>query len=213
MPLIGWNFSTFSLKLIYGIKRHLRGRKIATSSTMFVFIGPIGKECAPPLIGLNILDFLSETAERNSTKLDRKQDRNVIYQVYFLGLTEKPRLPPSPLVGLDIFDFSETTEQNSAKLDKKQEFNVFSKVCSGRSENKMTFSGVRGEVSDLLRHYWLHIVNKWTEFNNTWQETSSRRPLSSVCISVRSANQDGRPVCVWLRHFQLLLWHRWTSSI
>ena len=36
---------------------------------------------ALPLIGLDIFDFSSETAERNSTKLDRKQDLNALYQV------------------------------------------------------------------------------------------------------------------------------------
>ena len=34
-----------------------------------------------PLIGWDIFDFSSETAERNATKLDRKQDLNVLYQV------------------------------------------------------------------------------------------------------------------------------------
>ena len=33
------------------------------------------------LIGWDIFDFSSETAERNSTKLDRKQDQNVLYKV------------------------------------------------------------------------------------------------------------------------------------
>ena len=32
-------------------------------------------------IGWDIFDFFSDTAERNSTKLDRKQDLNVLYQV------------------------------------------------------------------------------------------------------------------------------------
>ena len=32
-----------------------------------------------PPIGWDIFDFSSETAERNSTKLDRKQDHNVLY--------------------------------------------------------------------------------------------------------------------------------------
>ena len=34
-----------------------------------------------PLIGWDIFDFSSETVERNSMKLDRKQDLNVLYQV------------------------------------------------------------------------------------------------------------------------------------
>ena len=36
-----------------------------------------------PLIGWDIFDFSSETAERNSMKLDRKQDLNVFWQVFF----------------------------------------------------------------------------------------------------------------------------------
>ena len=50
---------------------------------MFVFFRPIGKIRWPswPLIGWDISDFSYETAERNSTKLDRKQDLNALYQV------------------------------------------------------------------------------------------------------------------------------------
>ena len=64
------------------------------SSTNFVFIWPIGKtRWSPlPLIGWDIFDFSSETAERNSTKPKRKQDLNILYQVYggfFSGRSEK----------------------------------------------------------------------------------------------------------------------------
>ena len=76
-------FLTSPLKPLNGIQRYLTGSKISTSSTKFVFFGPIGKTRWPPwpLIGWDIFDFSSETAERNSTKLDRKQDLNVFYQV------------------------------------------------------------------------------------------------------------------------------------
>ena len=52
-------------------------------STKFVFFVLIGKTRWPPwpLIGQDIFDFFSETAERNSTKLDRKQDLKALYQV------------------------------------------------------------------------------------------------------------------------------------
>ena len=43
-----------------------------------------------PSLTFHIFDFSSETAERNSTKLDRKQDLNVLYQVcVFSGRWEK----------------------------------------------------------------------------------------------------------------------------
>ena len=56
------------------------------SSTKFVFFGLIEKKTWPPwpLIGWDIFNFSSEAAERNSTKLDRKQDLNVLYQVCVL---------------------------------------------------------------------------------------------------------------------------------
>ena len=74
-------FSTSPLKPLNRIQRNLTGSKISTSSTKFVFFGPIGKTRWPPwpLIGWDIFDFSYETAERNSTKLDRKQDLNVLY--------------------------------------------------------------------------------------------------------------------------------------
>ena len=115
-------FSTSSLKLLNGIQRTLTGSKISTSSTKFVFFGLIGKTRWPPwsLIGWDIFDFSSETAERNSTKLDRKQDLNVLYQVCVFESIKKTRWPPLSLIGWYIFDFfSQTAEQNSMKFDRK----------------------------------------------------------------------------------------------
>ena len=78
-------FSTSLIKPLNGIQRNLTGSKILKSSTKFVFFGPIGKIRWPPcpLIGCDIYDFFSETAEQNSTKLDMKQDLNVLYQVCY----------------------------------------------------------------------------------------------------------------------------------
>ena len=74
-------FSTSPLKPLNGIQQNLTGSKISTPSTKFVFFGPIGKTRWPPwpLIGWDIFDFSSEMAERNSMKLDRKQDLNALY--------------------------------------------------------------------------------------------------------------------------------------
>ena len=84
-------FSTSPLKPLNGIQRNLTGSKISTSSTKFVLFGSIGKTRWPPwpLIGRDIFDFSSETTERKSTKLDRKQDLNILYQVCFSSWSEK----------------------------------------------------------------------------------------------------------------------------
>ena len=87
-------FSTSPLKPLNGIQRNLTGSKISTPSTKFVFFGPIGKTRWPPwpLIGWDIFDFSSETAEQNSTKLDRKPDLNTLYQVCVFRTDRKNKM-------------------------------------------------------------------------------------------------------------------------
>ena len=119
------------------------------SSTKFVFFGPIGKTRWPhwPLIGWSIFDFFSETIERNSSKPDRKQDLNILYQFCVFWADRK---------------------------------------------NKMA-----ALASDWLRHFRLLLSNRWTEFNEIWQEARSQCPLPSLCFSGRSEKQDDRPG-LWL---------------
>ena len=118
-------FLTSPLKPLNGIQRNLTGSKISTSSTKYVFFGPIGKTRWPPwsLIDWDIFDFSSETAERNSTKLDRKQNLNVLYQ-----------------------------------------------VCVFQADRKNKMAAL---ASDWLRHFRLLLWNRWTEFDETWQEARS----------------------------------------
>ena len=87
-------FATFPLKPLKGIQQNLTGSKISTSSSKFVFFGPIGKTWWPPwpLTGWDIFDFSSETAERNSTKLDRNQDLKVLYQVNIFRADRKNKM-------------------------------------------------------------------------------------------------------------------------
>ena len=125
-------FSTSPLKPRNGIQRNLTGSMISMSSTKFVFFRPIGKTRLPPWppIGWDIFDFSSETAKWNSTKLDRKEDLNVLYQLCVFGADRKRRWPPWPLIGWDIFDFSsETAERPAMKLDRKKDLNVLYQAC------------------------------------------------------------------------------------
>ena len=137
-------FSTSSLKPLNGIQRNLTGSKISTPSTKFVFFKPIGKRrwLPRPLICWDMFNFSSEMDERNSTKLDRKQDNNVLHQVCVFWADRK---------------------------------------------NKMATL-----ASDWLRHFRL-LWNRWMEFNETWEEARSQRPLPTLCFWGRSEKQDGRP--------------------
>ena len=120
-------FSTSPLKQLNRIQRNLTGSKISMSSTMFVFLGPIGKiSWRPwPLIGWDIFDFSSETAKRNSTKLDRKQALKVLYQVCVFRAFRKNKiaaLPSNSLRHFRLLLWNRWTE--SKKLGSKQDLNV-----------------------------------------------------------------------------------------
>ena len=73
-----------------------------------------------------------------------------------------------------IFDFSETAKLNSTKLDRKQDLNVLYKVCVFWADRKNKMAAL---ASDWLRHFRLLLWNRWTEFNETWQEARSQCPL------------------------------------
>ena len=189
-------FSTSPLKLLNGIQRNLTGSKISTPSTKFVFFGPIGKTRWPPwpLIGWDISDFSSETTERNSLKLDRKQDLNVLYQVCVFRADRKNKMAAPASDWPRHFRLLWTAEPNSTEFDREQDLKVLFQVCVFRADwkNKMA-----APASDWLRHFWLLCRNRWTEFNESWQEARSQRPLPSLCFSGRSEKQDGRPG-LWL---------------
>ena len=83
-----------------------------------------------PSLTFHIFDF-TKTAEQNFSKLDRKQELNVLYQVcIFQGRSEKQE----GNLGLWLAEtFSTSTKplfkQNLLKVDRKQETNVLYQVC------------------------------------------------------------------------------------
>ena len=243
-----WLAETFStsLKPLNRIQRNLTGSKISTSSTKFVFFGPIGKTRWPPwpLIGWDIFDFSSETNERNSTKLDRKQDLNVFYQVCVFRADRKNKMaalasdwlrhfstsPVKPLNGIHWNLTGSKISMSSTKLcfsgrsekqdgrpglwlaetlstsplkppNRIQQNLTGSKIST--SSTKFVFyradqkNKMAALASDWLRHFGLLLWNRWTEFNETWQEARSQCPLPSLPFLGWSEKQDGRPG-LWL---------------
>ena len=204
------------------MQRNLTGSKTLTSSSKFVFFGQIGKTRWPPwplihsarlaetfstsplkpLNGIQQNLTGSKTSSTSSTKF-----------VFLAPIEKKPRLPPWSLICWDIFDFSETAERNPTKLDRKQDLNVLYQVCVFPADRK---NKIAARDSHCLRHFRLLLWNRWTEFNETWQEARHQRPLPSLCFSGQSEKQDGRHGLWftqpdWLRYFRLLLWNRWTE--
>ena len=204
-------FSTSPLKQMNGIQRNLTGSKISTPSTKFVYFGPIRKTRWPPwpLIGWDIFYFSSETAERNSTKLDRKQDLNVLYQICVFRADPKNKMAALASAWMRHFrlllwnrwtEFNETWQEGSSQR-------LLPSLCfSGRSEKQ---DGP--EASDWLIHFRLLLWNRWTEFHETWQEARSQRPLPDLCFLGRSEKKMGALASDWLRHFRLLFWNCWTQ--
>ena len=209
-PLIGWDIFNFSSETAERNSTKLDRSKISTPSTKFVFFGLIGKTRWPPwpLIGWDIFDFSSETAERIQGNLTGSKISTPSTKFVFFGPIGKTRWPPWPLIGRDIFNFSsETTKPNSTKLDRKQDFNALYQVCVFRADRKNKMAAL---ASDWLRHFRLLLWNRWTEFNETWQEASSQCLLPSLCFSGQSGkNKMAALASDWLRHFRLLLWNCW----
>ena len=87
LPISGnsWTFFDLSSETINKIQQNLTGSKISMSFTMFVLFGLIRKSRWPPwpLIGRDMFNFSSETAEQNSMKLDveARSQFYVLYQV------------------------------------------------------------------------------------------------------------------------------------
>ena len=134
-------FSTSPMKPLNGIQRNLIGSRISTSSTKFVFFGPIRKTRWPPwpLIGWDIFDFSSETAERNWTKLNRKQDLNVLYQVCVLRANQKNKmaaLASDWLRHFRLFFRNCWTEFNETWQEARSQSPLPSLCFSGRSEKQ-----------------------------------------------------------------------------
>ena len=187
-PLIGWDIFDFSFETVKGIRWNLIGSKISMPSTKFVFFRWIGKTKWPPWpICWDILNFSSETAERNSTKLDRKQDLNILYQACVFRADQKNKIAALSSDWLRHFwlllwnhwtEFNETWQKASSQRPLPSLcFSGWSKKQYGRpglwlDETYFVFSSetaernlwiylgeVRGGGAPIHVYVWEHIVS------------------------------------------------------
>ena len=102
--------------------------------------------------------------------LQDARSQRPLWSLCFSGRIGKTRWPPWHLIGWDIYDFSETAEWNLTKLDRKQLLNVRLLSLCLRVDRKNKMAAL---VSNWLRNFPLLLWNRWTEFNETWQEGRS----------------------------------------
>ena len=190
--------STSPLKPLNGIKGNSTGSKISTPSTKFVFFGRIGKTRWPPwpLIGWDIFDFSSETAEGYSTKIwQEARSQRPIQSLCFSGWSENQDGRPGLWLA-ETFSTSSLKLLNGIQQNfvQKQDLNALYQVCVFQGDRKNKMAAL---ASDWLRHFRPLLYNRCTEFNETCQEARYQCLLPSLCISGRSEKQDGRPG-LWL---------------
>ena len=202
-PSLTFTFLTSPLKPLNRVQRNLTGSKISASSTKFVFFGPIRKTRWPPraLIGWDTFDFFSKTAEGNSTKLDRKQDLNVLYQVCVFRADRKTKMAALASDWLRHFLlllWNRWTKLEETWQEARSQCALPSLCFSGRSENQDGRPGLR-----FVETFLTSPPKSLNRLEETWQEARSQCALPSLCFSGWSENQDGRPG-LWLVETQRL---------
>ena len=151
-------FSTSPLKLLNRIQRNLKGSKISTSSTNFMFFRADRKKkrWTPDLW---LAGAFSRLKPLNGiwSKLSGSKISTFVTD-------RKTKMTAQHLIGWDIFDFSsEIAARNSTKIHWKQDLNVFYQVffLADRKSSRPSLWWVR-----QLR---LLLWNSLTKSNETWQ--------------------------------------------
>ena len=99
-----------------------------------------------PSLTFHIFDFSSETAERNSTKLDRKQDLNILYQVCVFRADRKNKmaaLASDWLTHFRLLLWNHWSEFNETWQEARSQCPLPSLCLSGRSEKQDDRPGLR----------------------------------------------------------------------
>ena len=112
------------------------------------------------------------------TKLDRKQDLNVFYQICVLRVGRKNKMATmaSNWLRHSRLLWNSRTQFNKAWLEARSQGSLTSLDLFFLPIGKTKMAAL---ASDWLRNFRLLLWNRWTEFNETWQEAISQRPLPS----------------------------------
>ena len=187
--VVNFHILTSHLKPLNRIQRNLIGSKISTSSTKCcVFRADRKKQDGRPELWLpeTLLTSSLELLKGIRWNLTGSKISMCFTKFVFFGPIGKPRWPPLSLIGWD-FSTSPLKPQNRIRRNL-----TGSKIS--RFYTKFVFFGPIGKnkmaalASDLLRHFWLLLWNRWKEFYETWQEERYQRPLPSLCFSGWSEN-------------------------
>ena len=121
----------------------------------------------PSSLTFHIFNFFSETAERNSTKLNRKQDLDVLYQVCVFRADRKKQDSRPCLWLPETFSTSSLTPLIGIQR------NLTGSKISLSSTKFVFFGPIRKKkiaalADDWLRHLRLLLWNRWSEFKETW---------------------------------------------
>ena len=139
------------------------------------------KIAAPACDWLRHFRFLlwNHWMEFNKIWQDARSQRPLISLCFSGRSEEKDGRPASDLPR--HFDFSSVTaEQDSTKLDRKQDLSVLYQFVIFGPIKKAALA------SDWLRHFRPLLCDRWTEFNETWQEANFQR-RNRKCLSQSQA--------------------------
>ena len=156
---------------------------------------------------VHIFHFSSKTAEWNLTKLDRKQDRNVLYQVCVFRAYRKNKMAALASDWLRHFRlllWNRSAEFNETWQEARPQSPLPSLCFSGRSEKQDGRPGLW--LAETFSTSLKPLNRRWTKLD-MMQDLNI---LYQVCVfQADRKKQNGRPG-LWLKHFQLL-WNRWTE--
>ena len=179
------------------------------SYTKVVFFWSIGKLRWQlwPLIGRDIFDFFSATAELNSMKLDMKEDLNILYQICVFGLIGKQKWLHWPLIGWDVFTFFSSTTEIQENLTGRKYSTSSTKYVFFRTTGKPGLLPWPLVGWDILDFFFAT-----TEWNAT---TLDRKQYLNILYQVLffwtiQRTNMATPESDWLRHCQLFLYNHLT---